>query len=74
MKRWKVTKDGVFHKCEDEWRIYFARNCVEWYTNPNYVSVCNHKYIKPPAKIERVIKLIKFEDKMKGYANGFFSN
>lgn len=73
MKRWKVTKNGIYHKCSDEFRIYYAADPEDWYENGimSFGPQCYcGRYMKPPAKIERIIKLYQFEYLMKGYKYG----
>lgn len=68
MKRWKVTKAGILHKCTDNnWKMYFARDAKKWYSFEQTAVYCGCQYIKPPAKINQIIKLIEFEDKIKHY-------
>jgi len=74
MKRWIATKEGIFHKCTKKggWRMYFAKDAREWYTSSSTYSLCcKCTYIKPPAKIERMIKLYYFYEKIRGYGDGY---
>jgi len=74
MKRWKVTETGIHHKCtkNGDWRMYFARDAWAWYTSFSaYFLCCRCRYIKPPAKIERMIKLYDFYEKIRGYGDGY---
>ena len=52
--------------------MYFAKDAREWYTSSSTYSLCcKCTYIKPPAKIERMIKLYYFYEKIRGYGDGY---
>jgi len=63
-QNWKVSEAGVIHKCGNTfkpWKIYKA------YDNNPHFWVCECNIRRPPNHVRKLMKLIEFKLKLKGY-------